>query len=313
MQKILPFLLFFTIIFVQADTATPSSIERVRSKLTFYYHKLLCNIDNSMENDKNCTLPKYRKIKKNSLHLITSVKSTHKKFLSLSFNIRGHIDLPKLSKKIRITFSKQSLDELTNRQIDRKNENIINDDKFRIGIKYQLSRKKEMEFFTKFSIKVHHPFGPFQQLGVKKLFLFPKQDFSIYTRAGIYYYYVQSYFVRSIELNFIKPLTDQYLISQANDWDGNIDNHHEKRLTNHLKLHHHINSKNHFVYWISYGSVAKHKSHYEQEWQAVSISYIHHLNKWFYIQTIPRIIQRKEDHYRNDFEISVNFGMSLGM
>ncbi len=303
------FLLFTTILGADSDFA----LETTRSKLTFYYHKLLCKIDNSMEEDTNCSRPQSKKITKNALRLITSIKSTREKRFSVSVNIRGHIDLPKLSKRVRLTFSKQSRDPLTNRQIDRENENAITDDKFRIGLKYRLSSKKEMEFYTKFSIKLRRPFGPYQELGIKKLFFSKKQDFSIYTQGSLYYYYVQRYFARSLELNFIKPINDQYLISQANDWDANSDNRHVKRLTNHLKLHHHFDKKNHLVYWISYSSIAKHKSHYAQDWQAVSLSYIRHLNRWFYIQTIPRIIQRSENHYQSEFELSVSFGMILGL
>ena len=309
MKKILPFLLLFMILFPLSVHA--SFWEKARNTLTLQYHTLLCNIDKEKE-DENCTQPS-KKITKNRLRIITSVKTDKNKHLSVSLNIHGHIDLPKLNKRWRITFSQQSLDSLTNRQVDRENETMIKDNKFRIGLKYRFLKHKDTEFFTKLSFKVHRPFGPYQKLGIKKRFPFPKYNFSVYTRGGIYYYFVQRYIARSVELNFIKPLNNVYTVAQANDWDANADNHHEKRLTNHLKLHHHFNKRNHLTYWVSYSSVAKHKGGYKQDWQALSVSYIHNLSKWFYIQTIPRIVQRHENRYRNDYELSVSFGMLLGI
>ncbi|RUM63723.1 MAG: hypothetical protein DSZ05_08225 [Sulfurospirillum sp.] len=310
MKKILPFLLALAIIF--PFSAYCSCIEKARNNLTTYYHSLLCNIDKSSEGEQNCSLPA-KKITKNKLRIITSVKTGKDKHISVSLHIRGHIDLPKLSKRWRITFSRQSLDRLTNKQIDRENDTMVKDNKFRIGLRYRFLKHKNREFFTKLSFKVHKPFGPYQELGIKKRFLFSGSDFYIYSRGGIYYYFVQRYIARSLELNFIKPLSTGYTIAQANDWDANRDNHHEKRLTNHLKLHQDIDKNNHLVYWISYSSVAKPHQAYKQDWQAISLSYIHHLSKWFYIQTIPRIIQRHENRFRNDFSISVSFGMILSL
>jgi len=310
MKKILPFLLFMIVFLPQM--AYGSFWGKTQKKLTISYHTLLCNIDNTVGEEQNCTKPT-KNITKNKLHLITSIKSKKGKNFSVSLNLRGHIDLPNLSKKLRIVFSKQSLDQLNNKQIDRQNEDIIQDNKLRIGLKYQIKKRDEMEFFTKFSFKVHTPFGPYQKLGLKKRFIFPKTDFSIYTRGGIYYYFVQSYIAKSVELNFIKPLNSNYTLVQANNWDINSNNHHQKRLTNHIRLHHNFDKSNHLVYWCSYSSATKGKNRYVQDWQAISISYIHHIRKWLYIQTIPRLIQRHENHYKNEFELSVSLGMLIGL
>ena len=289
-----------------------SFMEKARNTLTVYYHTLLCNIDKEDGDEQNCTIPS-KKITKNRLRIITSVKTSKNRRLSTSLNIRGHIDLPKLSKRWQITFSQQSQDSLTNRQVNRENETMIQDNKFRVGLKYRFVKHENTEFFTKISFKVHKPFGPYQKLGIKKRFPFPKYDFSIYTRGGIYYYFVQMYIAKSAEVNFVKPIDNVYTIALANDWDANAYNHHEKRLTHHLKLHHHFNRRNHLTYWVSYSSEALHNNSYKQDWQALSISYIHHFSKWFYIQTIPRIVQRHENRYRNAYELSVNFGMLLGI
>ena len=308
MIRLTLFLLLFTLS-VNADSN--STLENVRFILTNYYHSFLKNIDNSVDCEKNCTHPEIQKIKKNSLRLITSVKTGKNKNMAVSLNVRGHIDLPKISKKFRLTFSKQSADSLTNRQIDREYENLITDDKFRIGLKYIFMEDHNFEFFTKLSFRVHKPYGFYQKLSAKRIFTLYK-DFSLRTQASLYYYINYRYFAKSIEFNFVKPLTTVFLLSQANDLDFNADNKHEKKLVNHLKLHHHVSHTDHLVYWLSYASLAKHDDIYKQDWQAVSISYIHNLSKWFYIQFIPRIIQKRENRFHTEYEATLSFGMILG-
>ena len=310
MHKIIFLVLFFTL-YSYADSN--STLEGIRSVLTNYYHKFLGNLDNSVNCEHTCSNTAISTLKKNSILLITSIKSTKENHFSPSLNIRGHINLPKFNNKLRITFNKQSSDQLTNKQIDVANDNSINDTKLRIGLKYQLIQKDQTDIFTRFSFKVRSPFGPYQELTLKKIFFMKKKDISASTRASIYYYLSQSYYAKSLQINFIKPLNDTYILSQENDWDNNADNQHKKRLTNHLRLFHHLTKKDHLIYWVSYSSLAQNNNTYKQDYQALSISYIHHLNKWFYVQTIPRIIQKKEEHYRSELELTLSFGMLLGV
>ena len=260
MFRIVAVILLFTAV-LTAEETSPFVLENLRYKLTRYYHKLLGSIDNDTKCDKKCTIAQRKRIKKNKIHIITSVKSTEQKHLSLSLNVRGHIDLPNISKKLHLVFSQQGSDTLTNRQVDRENENVITDTRFRIGLKYNFYHKNALDISTKLSFKIHRPFGPFQEFSVKKLFTFPHDDFSIYTRGSLYYFYANTFFAESLECNFIQPLTSKYLLAFANEWENNAKNHRNKRLTHHLRLHHNFDQKNHLVYWLSYGTLAERDSH----------------------------------------------------
>lgn len=310
MYKMMLLILFFTGT-VYADSN--STLEGIRSVLTGYYHKFLGNLDDSINCEHTCTSTAISTLKKNSILVISSLKYTKEQHFTPSLNIRGHINLPKFNNKLRITFNKQSSNKLTNKQVDVVNDNTINDTKLRIGLKYQLVTKDKTDIFTRFSFKIRSPFGPYQEFIFKKIFLQHRYDISVSTGASLYYYFSQTYFAKSIQINFIKPLNDTYIISQENDWYANADNEDKKRVTNHLRLFHHLTTKDHLVYWLSYSSLAKSDHTYKQDWQALSVSYIHHINKWFFIQTIPRIIQKKQTHYRNEFEFTLSFGMLLGI
>ena len=312
MFRIAAVILFFTTVLTAEENAL-FMLENLRYQLTHYYHKLLGTLDNDPKCNSVCTIAQQKRIRKNKIRIITSVKSTKQKHMSLSMNVRGRIDLPNISKKLHLVFSQQGSDTLTNRQVDRENENVITDTRFRIGLKYNFYHKNTLDISTKLSFKIHRPFGPFQVLSIKKLFTFPHDDFSIYTRGSLYYFYAYTFLAQSLECNFIQPLTSKYLLAFANEWENNAENHHNRRLTHHLRLHHNFNQKNHLVYWFSYGTLAKKENHYRIEWRAVSLSYIHYLNKWFYIQTIPRVVQRREHNFRNDVELTVSFAMLLGI
>jgi len=82
----------------------PGTLEKTRHLMTHYLHTLLRHVDDTIDCDANCTHPEIARVRRNSLHLITSLKSTEANRLSASLNLRGNIYLPKLSKKFRITF-----------------------------------------------------------------------------------------------------------------------------------------------------------------------------------------------------------------
>ena len=294
-----------------SDLTIEKKLEAIRFELTTYYHKLLHHLDNTIECDANCTHPERASIRKNRIHIITTLKSTKHQPAALSLNLRGNIYLPKISKKFRFTFTRQSADRLTNQQVDRENENLIGDTRLRIGLQYLFVITQKTEFATRLGIRLHKPLDLYQELSAKKSFHLYK-DYRMLARASLHYYLTSLYLSRSLELTVSKPLSDRFLIAQSNDWYANTENRHERHLIHHLKLHHFYSPHNHLVYWISYASIADDRCRYRQDWQAASVSYIHYLTKWFYLQVIPRIVQRRTNRFRNDYEASVSFGMILG-
>ncbi len=309
MYRLIFLLLFVPYALLHAEL--PETLEKTRHLLTHYFHTIVYHINKTAGCEANCTHPEIMRVKKNSLHLITSIKSTEDHRFSFSLNMRGNIYLPKLSKKIRITFAKQSADKLTNKQIDRENENLITDTKLRIGLQYLFTATEKLEISTRLGIRLHNPFDLYQELSVRKKIPLYK-DYTMYTTVRLHYYLTQLYLSKSLQLTFIKPLSDRFLLAQSNDWYSNSENKHERHIVNHLKLHQRLNRHDHLVYWISYASLAQRDHHYKQDWQALSLSYIHFFNKWFYLQAIPRIVQKHHNHYRNEYEATLSFGMILG-
>ncbi len=45
----------------------------------------------------------------------------------------------------------------------------------------------------------------------------------------------------------------------------------------------------------------------------MSLGYIHYLKKWFYINTVPHLVQRRENHFKTEFALTVNIGLKLGL
>lgn len=310
MYKFIPLMLLLLVNVGEADHIG-ERLEGMRHKLTHFYHHLLTQLDNTIPCDANCSHPEALQIRTNRLHLVTSIKTTKQKRFYPSVNLRGNIYLPKLSKKFRITFTKQGADTLTNRQIDRENENLVTDNKLRLGLQYLFVMTQNIEFATRLGLKWNHPLGLYQEISAKRRFSLPR-DYALLAKGSLHYYLTNLFLSRSLQLTLIKPLSETFLVAQSNDWYANTENHHEKHLVHHLKLHHHCDHKNHFVYWISYASLASEHDRYCQDWQALSLSYIHYLTKWLYIQTIPRIVQRRENHFRNEYEASLSFGIIFG-
>lgn len=305
MLKKVPFMLLLCITLAHADIN--ETLEKIRINLTNYYHKLLTGMDNTIKCDANCTHPEIGEITANRIHIVTSID----KSLKPTVTVRGRIYLPKLSKKIRLTFSKQNIDPLTSKQIDRQNENLITDSTFRVGIQYLFKATEKVEFSTRLGLRIHKPFDLYQELALKRRFNIYK-DFSLYVKANLHLYYAHLYISRSLHMTLSKPLSKKWLIAQTNDWYANTENKHRKHLVHHLKLHHNFTHDDHLVYWISYATLAEHDNRYRKEWQALSVSYAHFLTKWFYVQVLPRVIQRREHRFRRQFETTLNFGMILG-
>ncbi len=303
--------IFLLLSALTANAQVTDKLENVRNMLTNSFHNILGRMDNTIECDANCTHPEIKAIRTNRIHIITSVKSTEAKRFSTALNLRGKLYFPKLDKKFRLTFNKQSTDTFMNKLIDRENDTTVTDDKFRIGLQYLFIMSEQLELSTRLGVKIHNGLKLFQEFTIQRAIPL-SYGFSLLNRARLYYYYTQLYLAKSIQINLVKPLSEHLLISQTNDWYANTENRHERHLVHHLKLHHHVDRTNHLVYWISYASLAQDDSTYRQDWQAISLSYIHYFSKWFYVQFVPRIIQKRENRFRNEFEGTVSFGMILG-
>ncbi|HHD77789.1 MAG TPA: hypothetical protein ENK97_03290 [Campylobacteraceae bacterium] len=309
MYRLIPLLLLFTITLSHADM--PPVLDSARQTMTEYFHDLLHTIDDTIDCEANCTHPEIERVRANKLHLITSLQSTENHRLSLSLNLRGNIYLPKLSKKFRITFTKQSNTQQINREVDRENENLITDNKLRIGVQYIITSTKKVEFFTRLGIRLRNPLDFYQEVSARKTFALYK-EYGLLTKGSLYYYITHLYLAKSLQFTFFKPLSERYYLTQGNEWYSNSDNRHERHLVNYLKLHQHLDLRNHLEYWITYASLAQNSTSYKEDWHALSLSYIHHFSKWYYLRITPRLVQKREHRFRTQYEATLSFGMILG-
>ncbi len=304
-------LLFFLLLPILGYSDTNNTLESYQTRWTHYYHSLLSLVDNTVACKTNCKHKERQTIKHNSLRLITSIKSTKNNRFKLSLNLRAHIHLPKLSDKLEITFSQQTVDNLTNKHIDFENENTITDNKLRVGLRYYFKRSTDFNFYTRLGFKIRSPFGIYQELTAQKVHTLHK-DLKLEIEGNLYYYINHTYLAKSARISFYKPLNSIYRLEQTNEIYTNHDNEHTKHIQSYLKLYHRYDKKNQFAYWVTYAMIDDQTSGFIKDWQGISLSHIHHLKKWLYINTIPRILQRRENGFENEFVLTLSLGIMLG-
>ena len=306
-------LLFIMIVIIIPSSATSDdSLDFIRSYLTQSYHKLLHSIDDKVKCEKSCKILEKNNIEHNNLQLITSFKTSQNNHIQFSLNLRGHIYLPKISKKLELTFSKESNEYIHNKQTEYENENLVTDENVRVGLRYYFSRDEEYRFYTKLGFKIHSPFGFYQALSIEKDFSYA---YNIHSNSNItlYYFFYHSYFAKSGQLVFYKPINFSFLLEQRNKIYTNHDNHHNTHIKNDIKLYYTYNKNNILTYRITYATADKTNKHFYKDWQGMSLGYIHYLKKWFYINTIPHLVQRRENHFKTEFALTVNIGLKLGL
>ena len=151
-----------------ADFNTTKKIsQNFRKKATKSYHHFLYKVDSYFNETNDINRSSYRKIRNNKLQIILSVKEGPK----LNVHFRGKIVLPQLKNKAELTFSQNDDQEIDNQSIVNANDDVVNDKKLRVGLKYYLYREKKSSAYAKVSLKTSSPFGPYLKLGMDKSYL----------------------------------------------------------------------------------------------------------------------------------------------
>ncbi len=289
--------------------ATKNYTEKIsqtfRKKATKNFHRMLYSMDSYFSDNKDINRSVYKKIRKQSnLYIIISLKDSSK----LNLHLRGKIVLPQLKNKAELTFSQNDSNELDNQKTVNSNDDVVNDKKLRVGLKYYLYKEKESKAYAKISLKMRSPFGPYIKLGVDKNYIrdnFFKTTFN----HALYYYLNGSDISASTSVSFFKPLSDSYWLGQGNKLYWENDTTH---LKNSILLYQIFDLNNRIVYKTDFTTSYDIKDKFAHESFSVSSGYFHRFDKWFFIEAIPKFRKKRSNNYKDEIVFTLNFGMLLG-
>ncbi len=314
MKKIiLIFLIFFSQnhLFCDANVTQEKSFldsfAPLRDSLVDGYHDFLKKLDNSLcanEDLNNTNLEKI--IYKNNLQIITALKHNQTDALMPYLYIRGNIILPKTNKRFEFTIDKQTDSKLLNQNIDAQYDSAIKDEKVHLGLKYNLVKDDYFNFYTKLGARINKPGDVYGKMGVIKYLNF--QSFMVFFDAQVYKYLLNEKLIASTSLNFIKPINDHFIFEKdiILRWKK-VDK--TTELDYIAKLYHTIDKKSSCEYWLSYTAKESQECYYCPEEYAAHVKYRYMLKKWAYIELIPQVRKRKENHFETEEAITLNFGL----
>jgi hypothetical protein len=283
-----------------------NSFLSLRDEISQKYYNLLKRLDNALCANEDLNNTKLEKIiYKNNLQLVVSFKNYQKINLIPRLYIRANFILPKTYKRFEFTLDKQTNSKLLNQKLDtRHSSNNLKDEKLRLGLKYNLVKDNYFNFYTKLSTQINHPTNIYAKIGAVKYLNF--QSFMIFWNAQLYQYILNSKFIASSSINFIKPLNDQLTFEK----DFILTWERVEKTTSFdfiAKLHHEIDKKNALEYWLSYKATYNTLCHYCPNEYATHIKYRHALKRWAYIDLSPQLTKRKENHFSLEYAIRLNF------
>ena len=284
---------------------TKDMSQNFRKSSTRHYHRFLEKIDmffsGSDEINKTC----YRQIRENKLQVVFSIKEGP----AVNLHLRGKIILPQLKNRVELTFSQKDNQEIDNQSASTGYDDIVNDSKLHVGLKYYLYRKKRSSAYGKLSFKLHAPFGPYLKLGLDKSYL--SETFLETSWDNAFYYYLNGNdFAASTTLTFFKPVTPDYWVGQSNKffWEGESILY----LTNSVTLYQIFDLNNRIVYKTDYTTSYDKISRFEHDSSSISAGYFHRFDKWFFAELVPKLRKRRDNHYRTETLFTLNLGMLLG-
>jgi len=276
-----------------------------RKSSTRHYHRLLEKIDlffsGSDEINKTC----YKQIRENRLQVVLSIKEG----AQLNLHLRGKIVLPQLKNRVELTFSQKDNQEIDNQSATTQYDDVVNDSKLHVGLKYYLYREKRSSAYGKLSFKVHAPFGPYLKFGIDKSNLsdtFLETSFD----NALYYYLNGNDLAASSTVTFFKPVTPDYWIGQSNKlfWKGK----NKLYLTNSLTLYQIFDLNNRIVYKTDFTTSYDKRDHFAHDSCSLSAGYFHRFDKWFFVELVPRVRKERENSYKTETLFTLNLGMLLG-
>ncbi len=284
---------------------TKEMSQNFRKSSTRRYHRFLERIDmffsGSDEINKTC----YRQIRENKLQIILSLKEGP----AVNLHLRGKIVLPQLKNRVELTFSQKDNQEIDNQSASTGYDDIVNDSKLHVGLKYYLYRKKRSSAYGKLSFKLRAPFGPYLKLGLDKSYLSETFLETSWNNA-LYYYLNGNDLAASTTVTFFKPVTTDYWVGQSNKlfWKGESTLY----LTNSLTLYQIFDLNNRIVYKTDYTTSWDKKDQFAHDSCSISAGYFHRFDKWFFVELVPKLRKRRDNSYRTETLFTLNLGMLLG-
>ncbi len=284
---------------------TKEMSQNFRKSSTRRYHRFLERIDmffsGSDEINKTC----YRQIRENKLQIILSLKEGP----AVNLHLRGKIVLPQLKNRVELTFSQKDNQEIDNQSASTGYDDIVNDSKLHVGLKYYLYRKKRSSAYGKLSFKLRAPFGPYLKLGLDKSYLSETFLETSWNNA-LYYYLNGNDLAASTTVTFFKPVTPDYWVGQNNKlfWKGESTLY----LTNSLTLYQIFDLNNRIVYKTDYTTSWEKEEHFAHDSYSISAGYFHRFDKWFFAELVPKLRKRRDNSYRTETLFTLNLGMLLG-
>jgi hypothetical protein len=291
-----------------ADTNAGKKELDFRDKVTSGYHTILNSVDCFITNYDDVNQSNYKKISKNKLYIILSLKNTKDNPLQKDLHLRGSIKLPRLQNKVEITFNKQAEKRVDNQHIDNDYEEALNDTNLHVGLKYYAYDKPYSNAYAKLSLKFHSPVGLYAKIGMNKSYFYHKLQTTF--NHALYYYIHDKEYAASSSVTFFLPFKDLYSIEQKNRlyWE-------EKdkiaMLWQILRLYHDINVQNRLQYQLTYATIDDEVHNYRRDWYGANIKFRHNINNWLFFEIIPEVLKRRENHFEYEKVVTVNFGLTL--
>ena len=306
MKKVfISFLICFTLM---ADTNTTEEDLDFRDKVTNGYHTILNSVDCFITNYDDVNQSNYKKISKNKLYIILSLKNTKDNPLQKDLHLRGSIKLPRLQDKVEITFNKQAKERIDNQHIDDGYEETLKDTSLRVGLKYYAYDKPYSNAYAKLSLKFHSPIGFYAKIGVNKSYFYHK--FQTIFNHALYYYIHDKDSAASSSVAFFLSFNDRYSIEQKNRWYWE-EKDEAAVLEQILRLYHDINTQNKLQYQLTYATIDDEVCSYCRNWYGANIRFRHNVNNWLFFEIIPEVLKRRENHFRYEKIVTANFGITL--
>ncbi len=276
-----------------------------RREATKSYFRMLNSIDTYFSESDEINKTSYREIRKSRMLVIFSLNDSK----SVNIHLRGKVVLPQLKNRAEITFSQDDRQELDNQNAVSAGDDVVNDTKLRVGLKYYLYREKRSDAYAKLSLKTSTPFGPYLKFGIDKSYV---SDTFLETKwnHALYYYLNGNKLSASTAVSFFKYITNSYWLGQGNKlyWKGEEDLY----LTNSLLFYHIFDLNNRMVYKTEFTTSYNRLDRFAHDSVNFSIGFFHRFDKYFFIEAIPKWRKERENRYRSETLITLNFGVLLG-
>ena len=311
-KVILIYFLFFSqnTLFSDESAVETSFLDRfipLHDNIVTRYHHFLKRVDDALCANEDLNNTKLEKIiYKNNIQIITSLKYEKDKSLIPYLYIRANIILPKTSKRFEFTIDKQTNSKLLNQKIDTKDNAALTNQRIHFGLKYNLVQNNYFNFYAKLGTKINEIEDIYAKVGVIKYLNF--RYFMLFWDANLYRYIFDEKLIASTSLNLIKPLNETFLFEK----DIILTYKRAEKSTELdfiAKLYHTVNDKSSYEYWLSYTAEDNDIYNYAPKKYALHIRYRYMLKKWAYIELIPQLLQERDNHFKTQKAIALNFGL----